>query len=166
LIPLENAKLPSKQFILDSVSLQIPEDDVNSMFLSVATKPQYGNLTLCGTIKDGSLLEVKNISKPSHIEQHRIALGIRKYERNPKHQETYTTVGKGRTASPMDLCDEEAQELLDHAIFVDKERTLYAAKNGKCYVFPEHQPEKAIYHGYLEAHPTDKVCKALGLKQS
>ena len=163
-IPIDGELFPSKLFTIDGISFLIPEDDICSMLLSLATHPKYENTTLQGTVNDGSILEMKNISDSSHIEEHRVALGIRKYERNPKHKDTYDAMGKGRIASPMDLCDEDAQKLLNRAVFVDKERTLYAALNGKCYVFPEHEPGKAIYHGYLDEHPNEKVQRALGLK--
>lgn len=163
-MPIDGGLFPSKLFTIDDISFLIPEDDINSMLLSLATLPKYESITVQGVVNDNSPLELKNISNASHIEEHRIALGIRRYERNPKHKDTYDTIGKGRIASPMDLCDEDAQALLNRAVLIDKDRTLYAALNGKCYVFPEHEPGKAIYHGYLDEHPNEKVQRALGLK--
>ena len=158
--------VPNKKFTLDDVSFLIPDDDINSMLISLATLPKYEESYLSGRIDDDSSLELKNIAKPAHIEEleHRIALGIRFYEKNPKHKATYTSMGNGEQSSPMDLTDEGAQELLNKAISVGSEKVLYAVKDRKCYAFREHEPGKAVYHGYIVDNPSDKLQKALGLR--
>ena len=52
----------------------------------------------------------------------------------------------------MTLENKEAQELLNKAIQIDKERTLYAVK-----------PGKKIYHGYELKNPSDLIKRKLGL---
>ena len=156
--------IPNMQFVLDNISFQIPKDEADTMLLSLATIAKYENLFLEGSLDDGSSLKLKNIAKPIQIENHRVAFGIRRYERNPKHKAVYTSMGNGELSSPMDLSDEEAQELLNGAIRVGTDRALYATRQGKCYAFREHEPGKAIYHGYLVERPSDKVQRELGLK--
>ena len=154
---------PCKQFILDGISFLIPENDHNTMLISLLTLPKYAEPYLEGNIKDSSPLIVKNISTLIHIEEHRVILGIRCYERNPKHKTTYTSMRNGEQASPMDLNDQEAQEILNIAISCG-EKVLYAVKENKCYAFREHEPGKAVYHGYLVENPPEKVKKILGMK--
>ena len=96
-------------------------------------------------------------------ERTRIPLGIRIYQPNPKHKKVETFLGKGLKIAPMTLENKEAQELLNKAIQIDKERTLYAVKDGKCYAFPEHEPGKKIYHGYELKNPSDLIKRKLGL---
>lgn len=155
---------PSKLVSFDGVEFKIPKDDSYPMLISLETRAKYGELQLDGSLDTGDAITANNISRETHIVNHRIVLGIRKYEKNPKHKAKYDSMGKGLSASPMDLNDNEAQSLLNCAIAIDKERTLYAAKDGKCYVFPEHEPGKAIYHGYLEEHPSEKIQRILKLK--
>lgn len=155
---------PCKQFILDGISFLIPEDDHNTMLISLLTLPKYAESYLEGSIEDSSPLAIKNISRLTHIEEHRVMLGIRCYERNPKHKTTYTYVGNGEQASPMDLSDDEAQEILNTAISFGAEKVLYGVKENKCYAFREHQPGKAVYHGYLVENPPEKVKRTLGIK--
>ena len=157
--------MPSKNFTVDGITFLIPEDDSNAMLISLETLPKYGAPFIDGKENDDSILCMKNIANTSQIEKdHRLALGIRLYERNPKHKLVYSAMGDGNLASPMDLVDTAAQELLNRAIAFDAEKVLYAAKGGKCYAFREHEPGKAIYHGYLVDNPSPKVKNALGLK--
>lgn len=161
---LKNIPLPHKRFVLDDISFLIPENDDDTILMSLLTLPKYGELYLEGNIEDSGTLTVKNMSEHTHIEKHRIALGIRCYEKNPKHKSTYTNMGNGEYASPMDLSDEEAQEALNAAVSIDAEKVLYSIKKGKCYAFREHEPGKAIYHGYLVENPPEKVRRALEMK--
>lgn len=154
---------PSKTVTLDGISFRIPGDDAQTMLISLETTKKYTKLYLNGELEDGSSQSMLNLSHPDHIEAHRIPLGIRIYQRNPKHKAAYSSMGNGLVASPMDLSDDIAQDLLNSAIPIDKEHTLYASLNGKCYVFPEHEPGKEVYHGYLEEHPSDVVRRKLCL---
>lgn len=162
----KRSPVPCKKFILDGICFLIPEDDHNTILISLLTLPKYTEPYLEGNIEDGSPLPIKNISRPTHIEEHRVKLGIRCYQRNPKHKPIYTSMGNGRQASPMDLSDQEAQEILNTAISIDTERVLYAVKENKCYVFREHEPGKAIYHGYLDEDPPENVKKNWGSNNS
>lgn len=148
---------PYKLVFLDNVSFRIPSDHSQAILFSLETAEKYTALDINVNLPDGSSLTALNISCPDHIKAHRIPLGIRIYQRNPKHKSTYSSMGNGLVASPMDLSDAEAQDLLNSAIQIDKDRTLYASLNGKCYVFPEHEPGKEIYHGYLEDQPSELV---------
>lgn len=158
--------VPNKYFVVDNVAFLIPEDASAAMLISLQTLPKYGNPYVDGELENGCPLRMKNIANISQIEddEHRLALGIRLYQHNPKHKTTYTSMGNGEQASPMDLQDEEAQALLNQARSIGPEKVLYAVKNDKCYGFREHIPGKAIYHGYLIEKPTDKVQRDLGLK--
>ena len=78
-----------------------------------------------------------------HIEYHKDALKIRKYEFNPKHKVNY---GWG---SDMDLTDDEAQQVLNSAIEAGDERKHLVAKyKGKFYSFRCHYSN--CYHGYID----------------
>lgn len=158
--------IPNKNFTVDNVTFLIPEDDSDAMLISLRTLPKYGNLHIDGKLDNGCILCMKNIADISQIEEdeHRIALGIRIYERNPKHKSVYISMGDGEIASPMDLCDEDAQALLNQARSIERGKALYAVKDRKCYGFREHIPGKAIYHGYLIEDPSDKVQRVLGLR--
>lgn len=86
-------------------------------------------------------------------------LGIRIYEANAtKHKKDRDNpYGKGKVASPMDLSDEEAQELLDHAIWI-KQR-LYARKGNRNYAFQN--TKDCIYHGYIAEDLGDDILAVL-----
>lgn len=161
---LEKSPLPYKQFVLDDIPFRIPEDDNNTILISLVTQPKYRELYLEGSVSDSGTLKIKNMCNCTQINDHRIALGIRCYERNPKHKPTYTNMGKGEQASPMDLSDEEAQDALNTAISIGEEKVLYAIKKSKCYAFREHELGKAIYHGYLVENPPEKVRRALEMR--
>ncbi len=67
-----------------------------------------------------------------------------KYVPSPKHDKSMPD--RGRQGTPMDLSDEQAQEVLDRSIEDGKQR--YGTKDGKIYVF---QPDNTGgYHGYPE----------------
>ena len=65
--------------------------------------------------------------------------------------------GKGKVASPMDLPDEEAQELLDRAVFI--KNRLYARKGKNNYAFMN--TIGCIYHGYIAADLGDDILTEL-----
>ncbi|RPA06223.1 hypothetical protein EEB19_10205 [Gordonia sp. OPL2] len=78
-----------------------------------------------------------------------------KYVPSPKHDTSMPH--HGRQGTPMDLSDEEAQEVLDNSVESGKQR--YGVRDGKVYVF---QPDGAGgYHGYPATEPSDVPGKAL-----
>ena len=86
-------------------------------------------------------------------------LGIRRYESNAgKHKASRPNAyGKGRVASPMDLSDQEAQELLNRAIPI--KGRLYARKGKHNYTFPNTRDN--IYHGYIVDELGDDILREL-----
>ena len=104
-------------------------------------------------------VSIKNISRNEHILFYREMLGLRIYEPNrEKHKKDRDNpYGKGKVASPMDLPDEEAQELLDRAIFV--KNRLYARKGENNYAFMN--TIGCIYHGYIAADLGDDILTEL-----
>ncbi len=158
----KSSPTPSKIVKLDDTKFQIPAEE-RTMLISLETARKYAEPFLEGVLEDQPLYRMLNISRADHIEVHRIPLGIRIYQPNPKHKKVETFLGKGLKIAPMTLENKEAQELLNKAIQIDKERTLYAVKDGKCYAFPEHEPGKKIYHGYELKNPSDLIKRKLGL---
>ncbi len=94
-----------------------------------------------------------------HLRFHRKALGIRIYEANikkhKKERENY--YGRGKVASPMDLSDLEAQELLNRAIWI--KNRLYARKGTHNYAFQH--TGNCIYHGYIADDLGDDILSVL-----
>lgn len=91
-------------------------------------------------------VELRNISKNEHIDYYRNELGLRRYIANDKKHkfDRENSYGKGKIGSRMDLRDEEAQILLNKAVYI--KGRLYAKSNGHYYAF---QNERDIdYHGY------------------
>ena len=158
----KSSPTPSKIVKLDDTKFQIPAEE-RTMLISLETARKYAEPFLEGVLEDQPLYRMLNISRADHIEVHRIPLGIRIYQPNPKHKKVETFLGKGLKIAPMTLENKEAQELLNKAIQIDKERTLYAVKDGKCYALPEHEPGKKIYHGYELKNPSDLIKRKLGL---
>lgn len=159
----KSSPTPGKTVQLGNIKFQIPAEEKQVMLISLETARKYTEPFLEGMLEDQPAYKMLNISRTDHIEVHRIPLGIRIYQRNPKHKKVETSIGKGLKAAPMTLEDDEAQELLNTAIQIDKERTLYAVQEGKCYAFPEHEPGKKIYHGYELVNPSDLIKSKLGL---
>ena len=94
----------------------------------------------------GEEIDLRNLSKEEHINYYRKELGLRRYIANDrKHKfDRENPYGKGKVGSRMDLHDEEAQDLLNKAVYI--KGRLYAKKNGFYYAF---QNERDIdYHGY------------------
>lgn len=110
-------------------------------------------------VTEGEKLKLRNLSKTEHIEWYRKELGIRRYVANDKKhkydRENY--YGKGKVGSRMDLCDEEAQALLNKALYI--KGRLYAKKNGHYYAF---QKERDVsYHGYRADDLNDDIKRQL-----
>lgn len=100
---------------------------------------------------------IKNISKQEHIREYEEFLGIRHYEANKKHRKQPYIDAAGRYVDAMDLDEEEAQKLLDHAVEI--EGNIYGKRKGQYYCFQRHHDN--CYHGYqnndLELHIRNKI---------
>ena len=107
----------------------------------------------------GNSISIHNLSQMDHIRTHEAHLGIRHYHANSsKHKPNRMNLyGGKKPASPMDLDDEVAQDLLNRAIPLNNR--LYAKKAGKIYAFMAEAP--CIYHGYIEAEAPEFVQKEL-----
>ena len=156
------------------VNLPVPDmEDVNAFYfkgmgskicawakegivVSAITDITYAEDKLVGVQNDQDI-EINNIAQKQHLELYKSALGIRKYEPNPKHRKNAYYDGAGRYVDEMDLNDDEAQNLLNHAIDIDGK--LYGKMNGNYYCFQNHHDN--CYHGYcnkqLPIHITKKI---------
>lgn len=129
-------------------------DVVVSLFSNAIFEPPI--LTgACG----GSSISIHNLSQIGHIQIHEGYLGIRHYHANSvKHKPNrINAYGGKKPASPMDLDDATAQELLNRAVSIN--HRLYAQKAGKIYVFMAEAP--CVYHGYLEENAPEHVKRQL-----
>lgn len=107
----------------------------------------------------GNAINLKNISCDNHIFIHRQDLGLRIYKANDKKHkpDRYNEYGKGKVASPMDLTEDEAQQLLDKAVCI--KGSLYGRKHGINYAF---QNERDVYyHGYQVNDLGDDIIREL-----
>lgn len=122
--------------------------------ISLCSHELFAGGSVKGTI--GSVpFEIRNISNEAHIQQHGEALGCRIYEPNPKHGRKMYRQG-GHDVSPMPLCVEEAQELLDLAIEVGGH---LLAKRADTYF--EFRCHKGIhFHGYQNDELPEHIKRA------
>ena len=102
----------------------------NDILISLCSSSIFESELIEGT-SGGITCKIANLSLERHVDSHQEKLGIRHYHANigkhkPNRENKY---GKGKVASPMDLSDADAQELLNKAIPVDSR--LYAKKGGK-----------------------------------
>ena len=118
---------------------------VNNFLLSLLSNRSFSKTTVEG-ISKGKTVLFRNISQDEHIEFYRKELGIRRYFANiKKHKpDRENFYGKGKVGSRMDLSDEEAQVLLNKAIYI--KGRLYAKKGTSYYTFPNEGDVN--YHGY------------------
>mgnify|MGYP005757725249 CR=1 FL=1 len=102
---------------------------------------------------------LRNIGREEHIHEHRHLLGLRIYRANDvKHKKLRRNFyGKGRSASPMDLDQDQAQRLLDRAI--EYKGRLYGRFRDKNYSFQNEQD--VYYHGYLDEELGDDIKREL-----
>lgn len=130
--------------------------------VSMETSGDFKQSEISGTI-DGKTVRIRNISCEDHLYYFRNMLGMRIYKANDKKhkKDGDNAYGKGRIGSPMDLCDDEAQELLDCAIWI-KQR-LYARKGKHNYAFQNEQD--CIYHCYIADDLGDDILKELYKKK-
>lgn len=111
--------------------------------ISLETIEPFKECLINGKI-GGEYISIKNISKMDHVNLYSQKLGIRFYQPNPKHGKTSYIGAKGRYVNPMDLSDEEAQNLLNLAIEING--ILYGKLHGNYYCFRRHINN--CYHGY------------------
>lgn len=140
---------------LESSACAFAKDDA---LVSMETDEDFKKTEIVGTI-DGQTIKIRNLSCEDHLHYYRDILGMRIYKANDeKHKKDRDNAyGKGRIGSPMDLSDEEAQELLNHSIWI-KQR-LYARKGKHNYAFQNEQD--CIYHGYIADDLGDDILKEL-----
>lgn len=118
---------------------------IDNFLISLLSNAVFAEPIIEGTVEQVKV-ELRNISKNEHIDYYRKALGLRRYIANDKKHKAdrENFYGKGKVGSRMDLCAEEAQYLLNKAVYI--KGRLYAKKNGFYYAF---QNERDIdYHGY------------------
>lgn len=117
----------------------------DNFLVSLLSAPLFSEPVVVGVI-ESETVEFRNLSKDEHIEFYRKELGIRRYSANDKKHkyEKENFYGKGKVGSRMDLHDEEAQELLNKAVYI--KGRLYAKKKGAYYAFQKERD--VIYHGY------------------
>ena len=132
------------------------------MLVSLGSDEGFLGTVITGKIRDTEV-KVNNISQEEHLNYYREKLGIRIYEANAeKHKrEGKNFYGKGRVASPMDLNDEESQELLDKAIWI--KNRLYARKGVHNYAFQE--TREGIFHCYIDDDLGDDILRELYKKK-
>lgn len=150
---------PSNAFICDekeSYACAAAKDD--GIVVSLLSSILFSQNSIEGSIA-GEDVGVRNVACEQHIYDYRMILGKRIYRANSgKHKkERWNAYGKGKVGSPMDLNDEEAQILLDHAI--EYKGRLYGRKDGKNYSFQNEQD--VIYHGYQDENLGDDVVREL-----
>lgn len=138
-----------------STSCASAKDDA---VVSLESEEGLKETSLIGEISSKNV-SIKNISRNEHILFYRDMLGLRIFEPNSeKHKKDRDNpYGKGKVASPMDLPDEEAQELLDRAVFI--KNRLYARKGKNNYAFMN--TIGCIYHGYIAADLGDDILTEL-----
>ena len=130
----------------------------DNMMVSLLSDPVFENCEVSVDLERDEK-KIRNLSQDIHIDCYRNELGMRIYEANSeKHKkDRENPYGKGKVASPMDLGQEEAQELLDKAITVNGR--LYARKNGVNYAFQN--TRDVIYHGYRADDLSDNIRREL-----
>lgn len=141
-------------FCLDGKVSKLCAFAKNDIMVSLRSSTVFDGAFLPGTCGDVPQF-LCNLSLDEHINIHQEKLGIRHYRANAgKHKpDRKNEYGKGKVASPMDLDDEAAQELLNRAVQIDNR--LYAKKNGKIYSFMPEAP--CIYHGYIDEQVPESV---------
>lgn len=144
---------------LESFACAAAKDDC---LVSIETNEDFKQTRICGII-DGKKISIRNISCEDHLYCYRDIIGMRIYKANDeKHKKDRDNAyGKGRIGSPMDLRDDEAQELLDRAIWI-KQR-LYARKGKHNYAFQNERD--CIYHCYIADDLGDDILKELYKKK-
>lgn len=150
--------LPQRPFRYKGKESYICAWAVDKAVISLASEAGLLNPEIHGEIGMESI-SISNISEKSHIDVHGKRLGVRVYRANAeKHKrDKINYYGKGKSGSPMDLENEEAQSLLNRAVWI--KGRLYARKNGKNYAFQ--CTGKNVYHGYIADDLGDDIINGL-----
>lgn len=150
--------LPEKAFVYKNKKSFACALARKEALVSLETEEGFKQVEVTGTIGNEKV-SIRNISNKEHINHYWKSLGIRIYEANDeKHKkDRYNAYGKGKIASPMDLPDEEAQELLNHAIWINDR--LYARKGKRNYAFQK--TRDCIYHAYIADDLDDSIVSRL-----
>ena len=156
LVNLNKLDFSKNPFIYDSKESYICSSVKDGAVISLLSDEKYEKDKLCGMINDESV-NVRNISTDSHLSTYKGLLGIRKYENNPKHGKNPYYDAAGRYVDPMDMTEQEAQELLNNAVEIDGK--LYGKHNGKYYCFQNHHDN--CYHGYRNDELDLKIKKII-----
>lgn len=130
---------------IDNKESTICIQGIDNFLISLLSNKVFSMPIIQGIIGE-KVVDLRNLSTNQHIEHYRIELGIRRYIANDKKHkfDRENAYGKGKIGSRMDLLDEEAQILLNKAIYI--KGNLYAKRNGYYYAF---QKERDVnYHGY------------------
>ena len=130
----------------------------DNFLISLLSHHLFAGPVLMGVIGQEAF-ELRNISQNEHIEFYRNELGIRRYIANSKKHkyDKENFYGRGKVGSRMDLRDEEAQEMLNKAIYI--KGRLYAKKNG-CYYASQNEGD-VVYHGYRADDLGDDIKRQL-----
>lgn len=122
--------------------------------VSLLSTESFYNSTIKGTV-DGEDVILINLGTTEHIFTHRKVLGKRLYRANSeKHKkQRWNSYGKGKVGSPMDLDEQQAQDLLDKAI--EYKGKLYGRFKGINYSFQKEQD--VYYHGYIDETLGDDI---------
>ena len=108
-------------------------------------------------IYEDAKIQIRNISDRTHVDYYRSELGIRVYEKNPKHSTKEYTRSGGENVSIMPLEDDIAQKVLNRAIEIDGK--LYGMLEGEFYEFPRTRDN--IFHGFqrmdLDVHIKQEI---------
>lgn len=152
------SQLPEKPFVYKNRESFVCAVAEGEALVSLETDEGFRQAEIEGAIGDEEV-RIKNISDEEHIQHYWEILGIRVYEANDeKHKrDRENAYGKGKVASPMDLPDEEAQELLNHAIWINGR--LYARKGKYNYAFQK--TRNCIYHAYIADDLGDDIVSRL-----
>lgn len=148
----------SEKCIIDGKESHICSCAKNNILISLLSSTIFASDNIIANVNDKTI-ELRNISKNEHIYFYGQILGIRKYKANSKKHKPNreNNYGKGKIASRMDLSDDEAQKLLNKAVYINNR--LYAKKDGNYYAF---QHEGGIdYHGYNADDLQDNIKRQL-----
>lgn len=131
---------------------------VDKAVISLASEAGLSDSEICGEI-GMKAVSIANISEETHIDIHGEILGVRIYRANDvKHKKDRVNYyGKGKSASPMDLDNETAQDLLNRAIWI--KGRLYARKHGRNYAFQ--CTGGNVYHCYIADDLGDDILHEL-----
>lgn len=150
--------LPEYKFVFDGKESFACAAAREEAVVSLLSSTVFYNCSLDGKIGNKKV-SIINIGNKRHIFIHRKFLGKRIYRPNSeKHKkQRWNSYGKGKVGSPMDLNDEQAQDLLDRAI--EYKGRLYGRCNGINYSFQNEQD--VYYHGYIDNELGDDIISKL-----